>query len=91
MFLKVDFYRQGILNVLNLNVFESRLFQTGDPRLMEDMCHRNPKKGHIGQLKQRFSKAQVDINSIIRSDLLKHLMVTIHRPGPQSQWVLWAW
>lgn len=32
--------------------------QTGDPRLMEDTCHRALKKGHTGQLKQRFSKAQ---------------------------------
>jgi len=32
--------------------------QTGDPRLMEDTCHRGLKKGHIGALKQRFSKAQ---------------------------------
>ena len=85
MFLKVNISRQEISIV-----FKSQLFQTGDPRLMEDMCHRNLKKGHIGQLKQRFSKAQVDLNAIIMSDLLKHLMITIHRPGPQSQWVLWA-
>jgi len=32
--------------------------QTGDPRLMEDTCHRALKKGHTGQLKQRFSKVQ---------------------------------
>ena len=72
----------------DFNFFKSQLFQTGDPRLMEDMCHRNLKKGHIGQLKQRFSKAQVDLNAM--SDQLKHLMITTHRPGLQSQWVLWA-
>ena len=30
--------------------------QTGDPRLMKDMCHRNKTLGHTGTLKQRFSK-----------------------------------
>jgi len=33
--------------------------QEGDPRLMTDMCHRNKKKGHTGQLDQRFSRPQV--------------------------------
>lgn len=33
--------------------------QTGDPRLMTDTCHRNKKKGHKGQLEQRFSRPQV--------------------------------
>ena len=33
--------------------------QTGDPRLMEDLCHRNLKRGHVGELDQRFSKAEV--------------------------------
>merc|ERR1712048_564888 len=30
--------------------------QTGDPRLMEDKCHRNKIRDHTGTLKQRFSK-----------------------------------
>ena len=29
--------------------------QTGDPRLMKDMCHRNKVRGHTGTLEQRFS------------------------------------
>ena len=33
--------------------------QTGDPRLMKDMCHRNKTLGHTGTLKQRFSKPVV--------------------------------
>ena len=33
--------------------------QTGDPRLMEDKCHRNKVRGHTGTLKQRFSKPVV--------------------------------
>ena len=33
--------------------------QTGDPRLMKDMCHRNKVRGHTGTLKQRFSKPVV--------------------------------
>jgi len=33
--------------------------QTGDPRLMKDMCHRNKIRGHTGTLKQRFSKPVV--------------------------------
>ena len=37
----------------------SQFPQTGDPRLMEDTCHRALKKGHISALKQRFSKVQV--------------------------------
>jgi len=32
--------------------------QEGDPRLMEDKCHRNIKKGHKGKLQQRFTKLQ---------------------------------
>merc|ERR1712059_65568 len=35
--------------------------QTGDPRLMEDLCHRKLSKGHTGELDQRFSKAQVGV------------------------------
>eukprot|EP00092_Neocalanus_flemingeri_P004094 GFUD01004406.1.p1 GENE.GFUD01004406.1~~GFUD01004406.1.p1 ORF type:complete len:421 (+),score=91.63 GFUD01004406.1:429-1691(+) len=35
--------------------------QTGDPRLMEDKCHRNKKEGHVGTLEQRFSKAEVGV------------------------------
>ena len=35
--------------------------QTGDPRLMEDKCHKNKKGGHIGELKQRFSKVQIAV------------------------------
>jgi len=35
--------------------------QTGDPRLMEDKCHRNKKSGHLGTLQQRFSKVQVGV------------------------------
>ena len=41
-----------------------KLFQTGDPRLMEDKCHRNKKGGHIGTLKQRFSKLQVGVAAV---------------------------
>ena len=33
--------------------------QTGDPRLMEDKCHRNKVRGHTGTLEQRFSKPVV--------------------------------
>jgi len=33
--------------------------QEGDPRLMTDKCHRNKKKGHEGQLEQRFSRPEV--------------------------------
>lgn len=33
--------------------------QTGDPRLMEDICHRKKTFGHTGELDQRFSKVQV--------------------------------
>jgi len=35
--------------------------QTGDPRLMEDICHRQKVAGHTGTLGQRFSKAQVGV------------------------------
>ena len=35
--------------------------KTGDPRLMEDKCHRNKKSGHLGSLQQRFSKLQVGV------------------------------
>ena len=41
-----------------LNIQESTS-QTGDSRLMDDICHRTLKKGHTGKLKQRFSKVQV--------------------------------
>ena len=33
--------------------------QTGDPRVMEDMCHRTKVRGHPGTLQQRFSKPVV--------------------------------
>ena len=33
--------------------------QTGDPRLMKDMCHRARTRGHTGTLQQRFSKPVV--------------------------------
>ena len=33
--------------------------QEGDPRLMEDRCHRNKVRGHTGDLEQRFTKKQV--------------------------------
>ncbi|XP_059094666.1 uncharacterized protein LOC131889555 isoform X1 [Tigriopus californicus] len=33
--------------------------QTGDPRLMDDRCHKERVLGHIGQLEQRFPKAVV--------------------------------
>lgn len=33
--------------------------QEGDPRLMSDFCHRTKKKGHTGQLDQRFSRPTV--------------------------------
>ena len=36
--------------------------QKGDPRLMEDMCHRESKRGHTGTLEQRFSERQVKIS-----------------------------
>jgi len=35
--------------------------QTGDPRLMEDQCHRDKKAGHTGTLSQRFSKVAVGV------------------------------
>jgi len=35
--------------------------QTGDPRLMEDKCHRNKIGGHVGKLEQRFSKLQIGV------------------------------
>ena len=31
----------------------------GDPRLMDDMCHKEKTLGHIGKLEQRFPKAHV--------------------------------
>jgi len=37
--------------------------QKGDPRLMEDKCHREKRLGHTGKLKQRFSKRQVKIST----------------------------
>jgi len=38
--------------------------QTGDPRLMDDKCHRKKKGGHVGTLEQRFSKLQVGLAAV---------------------------
>ena len=45
--------------ILPTEIFHSYFcLKEGDPRLMEDKCHRNIKKGHKGKLQQRFTKMQ---------------------------------
>lgn len=36
--------------------------QEGDPRLMEDRCHRDKVRGHTGDLEQRFTKKQAGVS-----------------------------
>jgi hypothetical protein len=42
--------------------FFVELLQTGDPRLMDDKCHRTKTMGHKGTLEQRFSKVYLCLN-----------------------------
>ena len=48
----------GQVSSKNQSWKSSDFLKEGDPRLMEDKCHNNIKKGHIGKLRQRFTKAQ---------------------------------
>ena len=47
---------EGWRRYVRSRLFLGILGQTGDPRLMEDRCHRVLRRGHTGGLDQRFSK-----------------------------------